>query len=352
MTSFTNIIMKKQALLLSLLLFFSLSANAQAFETAVIGFYNVENLFDTLDSPDTWDTEFTPSGKRRYDSNIYYDKLQRLAGVISEIGTEVSPDGPAILGLAEVENRAVLEDLVTQKALTPRNYQIIHFDSPDFRGIDVALLYQPKYFEPTAARAVPLKIYNDDGSPRVTRDILFVSGNFMGETLHILVNHWPSRRGGQSATQAYRNAGAAVCKRIVDSLTQTDPHAQIIIMGDLNDDPASPSVKKILQAKKKASQVKEGELFNALYEHYQKGFGTLAWRDSWNLFDQLIVSHGLMEKEGFFFYKAKVFRKDYLLQKTGTYKGYPKRTFSGDEYIHGYSDHLPVYLILLREKKE
>ncbi len=343
----------KKTILLALLLAFAAKAKlkAQEFETAVIGFYNLENLFDTLDSPDTWDTEFTPSGKRRYDSYIYQDKLQHLAKVISEIGTDLTPDGPAILGVAEVENRSVLEDLVEQPAIADRNYQIVHFESPDFRGIDVALLYQPKYFKLLSARPIPLKIYNDDGSPRVTRDILFASGDFMGEPLHILVNHWPSRRGGQSATQAYRNAGAALCKQIADSLMQAAPMAQIIIMGDLNDDPASPSVKKVLNARKKASQVKDGDLFNALYDHYKKGFGTLAWRDSWNLFDQLIISSGLMKKDGFFFYKARVFKKDYLIQKTGRYKGYPKRTFSGDEYIAGYSDHLPVYLILLREKK-
>ncbi len=335
----------------ALLLLVTFRVKAQEFETAVIGFYNLENLFDTLDSPDTWDTEFTPSGKRRYDTYIYQDKLQHLARVISEMGTEASPDGPALLGVAEVENRAVLEDLVDQEAIAARHYQIVHFESPDFRGIDVALLYQPKYFKVQHARAVPLKIYNEDGSLRVTRDILFVSGDFMGEPLHVLVNHWPSRRGGQHATQKYRNAGAAVCKTIVDSLLQQDPHAQIIIMGDLNDDPNSPSVKKVLKAKRKIAQVKEGELFNALYAPFSKGFGTLAWRDSWNLFDQLIISEGLLRKEGFFFYKAKVFRKDYLLQKTGTYKGYPKRTFSGDEYIAGYSDHLPVYLVLLRQKE-
>ncbi len=338
-------------LFLAFLLLWVFQLKAQEFETAVIGFYNVENLFDTLDSPDTWDTEFTPSGKRRYGTYIYQDKLQHLARVISEIGTDISPDGPAILGVAEVENRAVLEDLVRQQAIASRDYRIVHFESPDFRGIDVALLYQAKYFEVKQARAIPLKLYNEDGSLRVTRDILFVSGDFMGEPLHLLVNHWPSRRGGQNATQAYRNAGAAVCKNIVDSLLQADPAAQIIIMGDLNDDPNSPSVKKILKAKKKAKQVGEGELFNALYAPFSKGFGTLAWRDSWNLFDQLIISEGLLRKEGFFFYKAKVFRKDYLLQKTGTYKGYPKRTFAGDDYLGGYSDHLPVYLVLLREKK-
>ncbi len=345
--------MMKKIIALALLLTFAAKATkAQEFETAIVGFYNLENLFDTLDSPDTWDTEFTPSGKRRYGTFIYRDKLQHLAKVIAEIGADLTPDGPAILGVAEVENRSVLEDLVKEPAIAGRDYQIIHFESPDFRGIDVGLLYQAKYFKPLAGRAIPLKIYNDDGSLRVTRDILFVSGDFMGEPLHILVNHWPSRRGGQSATQAYRNAGAAVCKHIADSLMQADPNAQIIIMGDLNDDPASPSVKKVLNAKKKAAQVKDGDLFNTLYGHYKKGFGTLAWRDSWNLFDQLIISSGLMKKDGFFFYKARVFKKDYLIQKTGNYKGYPKRTFAGDEYIGGYSDHLPVYLILLREKKK
>ena len=335
----------------TILLATTISAQEKQYKVAAVGFYNFENLFDTLDTPDKHDTEFTPQGNNRYNTAVYREKLGNLAKVVSELGTDLSPDGAAILGVAEIENRSVLEDFVKEPKIRDRKYEIIHYESPDFRGIDVALLYQPKYFTPTSSKAVPLLIYNDDGSPRVTRDILFVSGNFDGEPIHILVNHWPSRRGGESATAPYRNAGAKICKEIADSLTRVDPYAKVLILGDLNDDPTSPSVRKVLEAERYAEKVRKRGFFNPMYDLFKRGFGTNAYRDAWSLFDQIILTQGFLSKntDGYRYHKAVVHNKKYLIQKTGRFQGYPYRTFSYGKYIGGYSDHLPVYVYLLKE---
>ncbi len=326
------------------------SQKAQQYKVGCIGFYNLENLFDTEDDPIINDAEFLPTGAKNWTKELYMDKLGNLSRVISELGTELSPDGVSILGVAEIENRRVLEDLVSQPKLASRNYQIIHFDSPDQRGIDVGLIYQAKYFTPTTSKAVLMPIFSPTGDTIKTRDILFVSGLYDGEPLHILVNHWPSRRGGEAASQPFRNAAALICKNIADSLIQADPNAKILIMGDLNDDPTSPSVKKVLAVSYKKEETKKGGLFNPMYDFYKRGIGTLAYQDSWNLFDQIILSYGLINEKtgGFQFYNARVFNENYLFQKSGQYRGYPHRTFSGDTYIAGFSDHLPVFVYLVK----
>lgn len=326
-------------------------AQQKQYKVGCIGFYNFENLFDTLDTPDKLDEEFTPQGANRYDSKIYKEKLDHLARVVSELGTEITPDGVAILGTAEIENRSVLEDFVQHPLLRSRGYEIVHYESPDFRGIDVALLYQPKYFRVTSSRPIPMMIYDDKGERVYTRDILFVSGIFDGEPLHIMVNHWPSRRGGEAATQPLRNAAAQSCKMIADSLMLANPNAKIIIMGDLNDDPSSPSVREVLNAKQKKEQVKPGGMFNPMYDYYKKGIGTLAYQDAWSLFDQIILSYGFVNEKagGYQFYQTQIHNKNYLVQSTGQFKGYPLRTYVGSTYMGGYSDHFPVYVYLLKE---
>ena len=339
-------------LALTCFLTFSLQAQEKQYKVACVGFYNVENLFDTVDDPNKRDEEFLPAGDRRWTNEVYQDKLKNLARVVSELGTELTPDGVAILGVSEIENRKVLEDLVQQPAIAKRNYQIVHYDSPDERGIDVGLIYQPKYFTVTGSRAIPLVIYDEaDGERNFTRDILHVSGLLDGEPLHVLVNHWPSRRGGEKRSQPGRNAGAMVCKTVKDSLQSLDPNAKVIIMGDLNDDPTSPSVKQVLAAKSKVKDTKPGDVFNPMYSFYKKGIGSNAWRDAWSLFDQVIVSYGLVNKKaaGYRFHKAVVYNKPYLIQRTGQYKGYPFRTFDFDNYIGGYSDHFPAYVFLVKE---
>ena len=317
------------------------------YKVACIGFYNLENLFDTLDSENTRDTEFTPSGSNRYNTRIYLDKLKNLSSVIAELGTKLTPDGAAILGVSEIENRSVLEDLVKQPIIASRNYQIVHYDSPDFRGIDNALLYQEKYFKDVTSKRIPLMLYRD--SSRIyTRDVLLVSGVLDGQELHILVNHWPSRRGGESATAPLRNAAARLNIEIADSLLAINPHAGIIIMGDLNDNPNNDSVKKYIKGKRKINKVNENEYFNPMWSLYKKGIGTTAWQDAWSLFDQILISQSLLSKgTGYHYYKTKIHNEPYLVQKMGHYKGYPFRTWSSGNYLGGYSDHFPVYVYLI-----
>ncbi|MFN7117779.1 MAG: endonuclease/exonuclease/phosphatase family protein [Saprospiraceae bacterium] len=340
----------KRALVLLFIFALPLLSWAQSsrnFQVGCIGFYNFENLFDTLDAPHVNDQDFTPQGSYRYNTEIYVDKLDKLARVVAELGTEITPDGVAILGIAELETRKPLEDFINHPKLKSRNYQIVHYESPDERGIDVALIYQPKYFKVTASRSVPVPLPNND----FTRDILFVSGLYDGEPMHILVNHWPSRSGGEAASQPLRNLAATICKDIVDSLTKVDPNAKIVLMGDLNDDPTSPSVRTILDAKGKKEQVEKGGLYNTMYDFYKKGIGTLAYQDSWSLFDQIIISYGLINPKagGYQFYQAQVHNKAYMSQQTGQFKGYPLRTFVGTNYIGGYSDHFPTYIFLIKE---
>lgn len=333
-----------------LLLFISTCTFAQQYKVGCVGFYNLENLFDTKDDPEIRDEEYTPEGSKLWTAEMYESKVDRMANVISELGTELSPDGVALLGVAEVENRKVLEDLVAHKKLAKRKYQIVHYDSPDRRGIDVALFYQAKYFQVTDSKAVPLMIYNTDSSRVFTRDILFVSGIFDDEPLHVLVNHWPSRRGGEQASRSKREAGAAVCKGIIDSLMQENPDAKVLLMGDLNDDPVNTSLKKVLQTERKKTKVKQGGLYNPMEDLFRKGYGSNAYRDAWSLFDQIILSEGLLSKdEGYNYYKTQIFNKDFMLQKTGRFKGYPLRTHAGGEYLGGYSDHFPVYVFLVKE---
>jgi hypothetical protein len=323
------------------------------YKVASIGFYNLENLFDTLDSPTTNDADFLPQGRLAWNTPKYVSKQANMAKVIGQLATELTPDGVAILGVAEIECRKVLEDLVVQPELKPRNYQIVHYDSPDERGIDVGLLYQPKYFQVLGSRAVPVPLKDPKtGDVDLTRDILYVAGTFDGEPLHLMVGHWPSRRGGESGSAWARAAAASVCKRLSDSIQTVDADAKIVLMGDLNDDPDSKSVTQTLKARFKADGLAKGELYNPMYDLYKDGNGTLAYRDAWDLFDQMIVSKGLVNKRvgGWQLYKAHVFRQPWLLQAEGAFRGYPFRTFVGDIFINGYSDHLPVYLFLLKRK--
>jgi endonuclease/exonuclease/phosphatase family metal-dependent hydrolase len=324
----------------------------QQFKIGLIGFYNLENLFDTINQPEVNDEEFTPLGTNRYTSEVYLDKLKKLEQVISEIGIDHSPDGLAILGVAEVENRSVLEDLANMPKLSSRHYQIVHYDSKDERGVDVAMLYNPKYYRVLHSESLFVPIYNPDSTFRYTRDILFVSGEFWGEPLHIFVNHWPSRRGGEEATAPLRQLAASICKKKIDSLTTLNPDVKIILMGDLNDNPTDISVSKILNAKRHKNEVTDARsMYNPWIDLFKKGIGTLAYQDTWSLFDQIILSKGLLDttQNGIFFKDAVVFRKEYMLQKTGRYRGYPLRTYNFSVYQGGYSDHLPTYVILLKK---
>lgn len=263
------------------------TAQKKQYKVASIAFYNLENLFDTLDTPDKNDFEYTPEGEKKWDSKKYLSKQKNISSVIAQIGTDVTKTAPAIIGVSEIENRAVLEDLVNTPALKKFNYKIVHYESPDRRGVDVGLLYQESLFEVKNSVSATLKI--EDIDDFFTRDQLLVSGELDGDLIHVIVNHWPSRYGGEKNSRPRRNAAADLSRSLVDSLYKIDPNSKIIIMGDLNDDPSNVSLIKHLKARKNKEGTTEGELFNTTYPLFKEGIGTLAYRDNWNLFDQIII---------------------------------------------------------------
>ena len=331
----------------------SLNGTAQddQFKAISVGFYNLENLFDFERDTTIRDSEFTPWGKRAWTEEKYNEKQANMAYVISQMGIDVTPAGLSILGVSEIENKRVLEDLVKQEAIADRNYQIVHRDSPDRRGIDVAMIYNPAHFTVLDVKMENINFLYDDGDTLRTREIMHVKGILDGDTTHVLVNHWPSRSGGEKRSSPRRNKAAQKCKMIVDGLKKENPNVKVLLMGDLNDDPTSTSTKGILKAKGKVKDVDADDMYNPMHDYYRRGLGSNAYRDNWSLFDQIILSPGLLDKEqeGYFFYKAIIFNKKYLIQRSGQYKGYPFRTFSGDKYQGGYSDHFPVFVYLVKK---
>lgn len=343
----------KLAILISYLFFSSiLIAQKKNYKVVTLAFYNVENLFDTLNTPDVFDEEFTEDGAKSWTGKNYWDKQANLAKVISEIGTDVNPMGPAILGVSEIENKSVLEDLAAMPAIADRQYQIVHYDSPDRRGIDVALFYNPRLFRLLTSRSIPVVMNNLDNKPLITRDILYAKGILDGDTIHIMVNHWPSRRGGEAASRPLRSGCAAIVRAVSDSIRLENAHAKIVVMGDLNDDPTNESVFKVLEGKADINKVKTHQFYNPFYKFYKKGMGSNAYQDAWSLFDQILVSYGMIDKNvgGYQFYQAYIYNPPYMQQKSGRYKGYPFRTFDGDTYISGYSDHYPTFVHLIKPR--
>lgn len=321
---------------------------AQEYTPAVVGFYNVENLFDVYDSEGIRDVEWTPEGPKRWNEERYQEKLRRLAKVMGEMGHDIHPLGCQIIGLAEIENRQVVQDLIDTAPLNERGYDIVHYDSPDRRGIDVGLIYQPEFYKVFNHKSYTLKIPGKDNF--FTRDQLLVSGVFDNDTVHVIVAHWPSRRGGEKRSLPMRMEAAELGRHIVDSLLTENPNSKIMYMGDLNDDPVNPSVRRGLRSTGDIKKATDGVFFNPMEGLFDKGIGSLAWRDSWNLFDQIILSPGLVKEaqEGYRFFGARVFNKPYLRQAEGRFAGYPFRTYVGDTYREGYSDHFPVYVILVK----
>ena len=344
-------------LVVSLLIFVFLNTNAQEkrkFRVHTVAFYNVENLFDTINNPNKFD-EASPIMELNFNrSDIYKKKVRNMARVISDIGADVSNNAPVIIGLAEVENRQVIEDLANDPALVGKGYGIVHFESPDARGIDVALMYQKEFFTPIDTSSHELKIYDDLTRKRVyTRDQLLVSGKLEGEMIHVIVSHWPSRSGGEARSRPKRIAAAKLNKRIIDSLQAIDPYAKIFSMGDLNDDPTNSSLKDVLKAKRDKEDVKLKGIYNPMEDFFRKGLGSNAYRDAWSLFDQILITKPLLDTDysSFRFYKAGVFNKQYLTNKKGRYKGYPFRSFADGGFTNGFSDHFPVYVHIIKEVK-
>ena len=335
-------------LIIFILFFFVSKIEAQKKRT----FYNVENLFDTINDTTKFDERSPMMELKTAREEIYQKKVQNMADVISKIGAKTSNNSPAVIGICEVENRAVIEDLANDPALLTKNYGIVHYDSPDERGIDVALMYQKALFRPLSSSAHQTKLSDNSSDGRdYTRDVLLVSGYLEEDLIHVLVNHWPSRSGGEARSRSKREAAAAVNKRLVDSLQMEDPYAKIFVMGDLNDNPTNSSLKKVLKTKGDKRKVGFKELFNPMESFFKKGLGSNAYRDAWSLFDQIIVSKPLLEEDysSFRFYKAGIFNAQFLITKKGQYKGYPFRSFSWGGFTGGYSDHFPVFVHVIKE---
>ncbi len=339
-------------ILLPILLFRIVSAACQTeFKIRTLAFYNLENLFDTENDSLTFDDDRTPMGKDHWTVERFNQKITNMGKVISEIGSDVTRTSPDFIGVCEVENNEVLERLVNSPELQDKNYGIIHFDSPDERGIDVALLYKKEVFLPMSFKSHRLLLFNLEGERDFTRDQLVVGGLLDNEYFHIIVNHWPSRSGGEARSKPNRLAAAQLNKRIIDSITALDPTSKIIAMGDFNDDPISDSLKKVLKTKGNKQGLLATDLFNPMEKLFKKGIGTLAYRDHWNLFDQIYMTGNLVasDSQEYRFWKAGIFMPAYLITQDGPYKGYPLRTYSGGNYTGGYSDHFPVFVYLIKE---
>ena len=326
------------------------------FDMYGVMFYNLENLFDTINTNGTYDLEFSPKGARQWNSQKYWSKQHNMAYAISQMTTKHTPQGPAIIGVSEVENITVLRDLVRQPELKPWHLQIVHHDGPDRRGIDVGLLYNPRYFRVLNVTNQRLRI---DGYPEFrTRDQLCVTGLLAGEKVSVLVNHWPSRLGGQEQSSYLREAAAAMARRTIDSLLADDPNQGIIFMGDLNDDPMDASCAKVLGGKRDIKDVKEpGDVYNPWWEKLDKGIGTLAYKGQWNLFDQIVMTqyftkhYATADKPQLTFLRAEVLNRQFLRTNEGDRQGYPLRTYSSGVFLNGYSDHFPTQIFLVKEVK-
>ena len=319
-----------------------------------VGFYNQENLFDTCHDEGKRDYDFLPTGSYKWNAMKYNHKLNNMSRALADMGTDVLPNiGCAIIGLAEVENSKALDDLVAQPALSARNYQYVHIEGPDRRGIDCALLYNPSLFSVKNTRLVPYVQKLKKDSAFYTRGFLTVSGTLADEHIADIVCHLPSR----FSESFYRELGAEQVKAIKDSLLNDDPNCKVFVMGDMNDDPIDKSMAGILRGKGNIKDVNQGDMYNPWYNILVKeGVGTLLYQGSWNLFDQILVTPNLLNKDdkkdfsSLKFWKNQIFKRDYLFQTEGKYKGSPKRTTAGGVWLDGYSDHLPVVVYLVKEQ--
>ena len=309
-----------------------------------VAFYNVENLFDLEDAPGKADEEFTPDGEKKWNRQRYEQKLENIARVISALN---EGDLPEIVGLSEVENEKVLNDLTRTGLLANGKYKVIHHESPDFRGIDCALIYRPAEFKVLDHFAIPVKFEGDPDYK--TRDILYVKGRTRNwEKFHVFINHWPSRIGGEEQTSARREKAAAVLKSKIDSVMQEKSRAHIIVMGDMNDEPVNKSLSEVLNAQPPANQ--NAELINLMFPADKEGRGSYNYGGNWNMLDNIIVSSGLLDDKGFQVLGSRgyVFRQDWMEFTNNEGVMYPNRTYGGPNYYGGVSDHFPVYIRLKR----
>ena len=333
-----------------------LSVSAQKkFSVYAVGFYNLENLFDTCHDAGKRDYDFLPNGSYHWNGLKYTHKLKNMSKVLAEMGTDVLPNvGCALIGVSEVENNKVLTDLVNQEPLKARNMQFAHIEGPDRRGVDCGLLYNPSLFKVNDVKLHPYIPELPKDSNYRTRGFLTVKGELGSEPVIAIVCHWPSR----FATSYYRELGGKQVRHLKDSLMRENPGYKIFVMGDMNDDPADKSMYTALGAKEDKENVADGEMYNPWYNIHKSGTGTLFYGGSWNLFDQIVMTPNLLAPKGkqktdvtaLKFWKAQIFRRDYLFQTTGKYKGSPKRTTAGGVWLDGYSDHLPVIVYLYKQQ--
>ena len=350
-------IMKNLKIFLALALcLVSLGSMAQKkYSCYAVGFYNQENLFDTCHDEGKRDYDFLPNGSYRWNGMKYTHKLHNMARALADMGTDKLPGvGCAVIGLSEVENHKVLDDLTAQEPLKARGYKYVHIEGPDRRGIDCALLYNPALFSVRNAKLVPYVQEQKKDSAFLTRGFLTVSGTLAGEHVAFVVCHWPSR----AATSFYRESGGRQVRALKDSLLRDDPKVKVFVMGDMNDDPTNKSMTEALGCKPEIDEVGKDNMYNPFYNILAKeGQGTLFYSGSWNLFDQIVMTPNLLNKKGkkdfstLKFFKNQIFHRDYLIQNEGKYKGAPKRTHAGGSWLDGYSDHLPVVVYLLKEAK-
>ena len=395
--------MKKQFILLAVFSFGILFSQQTRVQRAAVAFMNVENLWDTVPSADyidgtkdfhnpafhrsvpldslkllevteeykgEWSNEllvgkkvirnqiladdFTENSSKNWSPAKFNEKLGNLAKVISELGRQYTNDNPVIVGLIEVENRQVIEELLKQPLLAKSNYGIVHHNSYDARGIDIAIIYQKSRFKVIDHYTKEIKIFGDEGRRSYTRDVLVVRGLLDGEKVAVFMNHWPSRSGGEARSLPRRIAAATVLKTEMDRIRAEDPEVKMFAMGDFNDDPVSPSLKKYLGAVGEPSQLSDKTpYYNLMMKLYKAGVASLAYRDAPNLFDQIIVSQNLYSPEKlsktYSVYRAEVFAPSYLINNQGQWKGYPLRSWDGDNYTGGYSDHFPAVSVIQRE---
>jgi hypothetical protein len=360
--------MKKTFLILAaLLLMATTGANAQKqYQLYGIGFYNLENLFDTCHDVGHNDYEYLPDGTNRWTGLKYTHKLRNMAQVLSEMGTDrtaLKDIGCAAIGVSEVENAKCLADLCEQPVLKARNMQFVHIEGPDQRGVDCALLYNPKLFKVNDVKLVPYIYVKPEDSLRATRGFLTVKGTMAGEDVAIIVNHLPSRFAGSF----YREEGGRQIRLVKEELMRENPNVKLFIMGDMNDDPQDKSMSEALGAVRKIKNVEEGGLWNPWWDVLASGTGTLQYDGGWNLFDQIILSKTLLDthhmKSGkpvdlkkidcstLKYFGHQIFRRDYLFQREGRYKGNTKRTHAGGVWLDGYSDHLPTVVYVVKEVK-
>ncbi len=346
---------KYMALVVFALLLGTNAAQAQRrYSVYGIGFYNLENLFDTCHDAGKNDYEYLPDGTNKWTGLKYSHKLKNMAKVLAEMGTDWLPGvGCAAIGVAEVENAKCLTDLCNQAPLKARNFKFVHIEGPDQRGVDCALVYNPSLFKVRSQQLVPYIYKLSKDAQRATRGFLVVKGVLGGEDVAIIVCHLPSR----GAESYYREEGGRQVKEVKEQLQKEDPNIKILIMGDMNDDPQDKSMAVALEAKRKIKDVPKNGLYNPWWDVLASGTGTLQYDGKWNLFDQIILSQNLLHQEGADDYgtlklrRHQIFRRDYLFQKEGRYKGNTLRTHAGGVWLDGYSDHLPTVVYLMKEQQ-